>query len=73
MCSFLAPKAPPTAAIPEAPQSVAPQESDPAVQQSRMEARRRRQSITGANNTLVTGGQGLTDAPATGLKTAMGA
>ncbi len=39
MCSFLAPKAPPPAAIPEAPQSVAPQESDPAVQQSRMEAR----------------------------------
>lgn len=72
MCSFLAPKTPPAAAIPEAPQSVAPQESDPAVQQSREEARKRRQASAGANNTLVTGGQGLTDAPATGLKTATG-
>jgi hypothetical protein len=72
MCGFLAPKAPPVAAIPEAPQSTAAQESDPAVQQSRDEARKRRQAAAGANDTLVTGGQGLTTPAATGLKTATG-
>lgn len=71
MCGFMAPKSPPPAALPEAPQQ-APQESDPAVQQSREEARKRRQLASGANNTLVTGAQGLLDQPTTGLKTATG-
>ena len=71
MCGFMSPKSPPPAALPEAPQQ-APQQSDPAVQQSRDEARRRRQAASGANDTLVTGGQGLVDQPSTGLKTATG-
>lgn len=71
MCGFMAPKVPPPAALPEAP-APAPQEQDPAVQQARNDARKRRQLATGANDTLVTGGQGLIDTPSTGLKTATG-
>lgn len=71
MCGFLAPKAPPPAVLPQEPQQ-APQESDPAVQSAREDARKRRQLAAGANNTLVTGGQGLLDQPSTGLKTATG-
>ena len=71
MCGFMSPKTPPAAALPDAP-AAAPQNADPAVQQSREDARKRRQAASGANDTLVTGGQGLLDAPSTGLKTATG-
>ncbi len=77
MCTFSAPKAPPPVAIPEVPVApatpqAAPQESDPAVQQTRENERKRKQQQA-ASSTLVTGGQGLTSPAATGLKTAFGA
>lgn len=77
MCSFTQPKAPAieVPAVPAAPQAPAatPQESDPAVQSARDDERKRKLQQAAANNTLVTGGQGLTAPANTGLKTAFGA
>lgn len=79
MCIFSQPKAPPPVVVPDPPNpltiqqpAAAPQASDQAVQQQRTEDRQRRLRATQANDTLVTGGAGLTSQPATGLKTAYG-
>lgn len=77
MCAFSGPKAP-VVSVPDAPVApqqpqASPQESDPSVQSSREDERKRRQLQSAANTTLVTGGQGLLDTPNTGLKSAFGA
>lgn len=82
MCIFSQPKTPAPVAIPEVPKATAtevkqpaaaPQEQDVQVQQSRTEERQKRLRAAQSNSTLVTGGGGLVDQPATGLKTAFGA
>lgn len=77
MCMFSAPKTPPAMSIPDAPTAVdapppPPQANDPAVQTAQDNSRQRRLAAVAGNNTLVTGGQGLTTPAATGLKTAYG-
>lgn len=77
MCVFSSPKAPPPVSIPDAPPPVeqpaaAPQASDPSIQQSRLDARRRKLAASGANDTLVTGGAGIAAPAATALKTSFG-
>ena len=49
-----------------------PQEQDPAVQKSRQKERRRRLLAKAGNNTLVTGGQGVTAPAQTTAKTLFG-
>lgn len=72
MCGFLAPKAPPIQALPDAPPP-APQASDPAVQAAQDAAYKKKKIAAAGNDTLVTGGQGLINSPAaTANKTAYG-
>ena len=77
MCMFSAPKTPPAVSVPEPPPPVeqpapAPQASDAAVTSARDKSRQRRMAATEANQTLVTGGAGLTNQAQTGVKTAFG-
>lgn len=63
----------PAPVIPAAPQQ-APQEQDPAIQSAKAVEKKKQQLAAAGNSTLVTGGQGLLDAPTTtGNKTAYGA
>jgi hypothetical protein len=70
------PKAPPPVQIPDPPQVQAPpaqpQEQDAAVVGARNAEQRRRLRAQAANNTLVTGGAGLTQPVNTGTKTLYG-
>lgn len=69
MCVFSSPSVPAPAAIPASPPP-APQASDQAVQQAQDQARQQRTRAAAGNSTLVTGGQGLIDQPATGQRQA---
>ncbi len=65
MCGFSKPSSPPAVTIPTpeplpAQPAAAPQEQDAAVSQSKENERTRRLRAAAANNTLVTGGDGLT-------------
>lgn len=63
--------APSPAPIPVAP-AAAPQTSDPAVQAAQDSDRTRRLKAAAGNDTLVTGGSGITTPAVTGLKQAFG-
>lgn len=64
--------APSPAAVPVATPTAQPQTSDPQVTQARDDERNRRLQAAGGNNTLVTGGAGVSTPAATGLKQAFG-
>lgn len=77
MCGFMQPSAPPVVEIPDPappPQepTAAPQAQDPAVSTSRQNERTRRLRASAANQTLVTGGQGLSTDASTGGKQLFG-
>lgn len=77
MCVFSTPKAPPAVSVPQVdqqpiPSAAAPEESA-APQQSRDQERLRKLRAAAGNDTLVTGGQGLTSPAATGTKQLFGA
>ena len=77
MCMFSQPKAPPPVVVPDAPKAIeqpapTPQGSDESVQQARSDDRARRLRAANANDTLVTGGAGVTTPAQTGLKSAFG-
>lgn len=64
--------APAPAAVPTAVPSAQPQTSDPQVTAARDSDRARRLAAAAGNNTLVTGGAGVTQPASTALKTAFG-
>lgn len=77
MCVSMAPKAPPPVVIPPVPEApaapaAAPTATDPGVAQARTDERQRRLRAQAANNTLVTGGQGVTQPASTAVKTLYG-
>jgi hypothetical protein len=78
MCSFSKPSTPAPIAVPDpeplpAQPAATPQEQDPAVSTARQNERVRRLRASQANQTLVTGGQGLSQSATTGGKTLLGA
>lgn len=71
MCSKT-PSAPTVKPAPVAPAPVAPIEADASAKSAGNEERRRRQAASGRSDTVLTGGQGLTDNAKTGGKKLLG-
>jgi len=76
MCVLSKPK-PPAVALPQAPvtpqaPAAAPQAQDPAVSSARDNERRRKMRASSENNTLVSGGAGLTAPAQTATKSLYG-
>ncbi len=75
MCMFSTPKAPPPLQMPQAPPAApaaAPQASDTTVQDATQKQKSQKMKAAAANNTLVTGGAGLTAPAQTGGKQLFG-